>query len=217
MVHREVADAGYDAGIEVFSEEDYEAHLSDFLCRRPRGPVHVFAFGSLIWKPAFEPAGSAKAVVHGWQRSFCLRINRFRGTKDQPGLMMALDGGGSCVGFLQRLHEGTQFSDLQKLWRREMLMKPPGNMPRWIDVEGPEGVVQAVAFTANRDRPTYAGQLDIDEIADILSKACGHWGSGADYLRQTILSLEAHGIHDEYLWRLQRLVAEKIKQRSGCR
>jgi cation transport protein ChaC len=216
MVHREVVDAGYDAGIEVFSEEDYEAHLSDFLRQRPRGPLHVFACGSLIWKPAFEPADSTKAIAQGWQRSFCLKIHRFRGTKEVPGLMMALDGGGSCMGFLQRLHEATELSDLQKLWRREMTMKPPGNMPRWIDVEGPGGRVLAVAFTANRDRPNYAGQIDIEEIAEILSKACGHWGSGADYLRQTILALEAHGIHDEYLWQLQKLVAEKIKQRSSC-
>jgi glutathione-specific gamma-glutamylcyclotransferase len=217
LVHREVVDAGYDASIEVFSEEDYEAHLSDFLRQRPRGSLHVFACGSLIWKPVFETASSVRAVAQGWQRSFCLRINRFRGTKDQPGLMMALDGGGTCVGVLQRLHEGRELSDLQKLWRREMTMKPPGNIPRWIEVEGPEGPVSAVAFTANRDRPNYIGQIDINEVAEILSKACGHWGSGADYLRQTILALEAHGVHDDHLWQLQMLVAEKIKQRSSCR
>jgi cation transport protein ChaC len=89
-------------------------------------------------------------------------------------------------------------------------------MPRWIDVDGPEGRVSAIAFTANRDRPNYAGQLDIEEIAEVLSKACGHWGSGADYLRQTILALEAHGLHDDYLWKLQTLVAERIKRRSSC-
>src|SRR5688572_7687122 len=216
QVHRDVVDQGYEAGTEVFSEEDYEMHLSDFLRSRPPGPLHVFAYGSLIWKPAFEPAGSAKAIAHGWQRSFCLRIERFRGTAEQPGLMMALDQGGQCEGFLQRLKEEIVFSDLQKLWRREMTMKPPGNMPRWIDVEGPGGGVSAIAFTANRDRSNYVGQLDIAQVAEVLSRACGHWGSGAEYLRRTILALAAHGIHDDYLWRLQKLVAEKIRQRSSC-
>jgi len=215
-VHRDVVDAGYDPETEIFSEEDYEAHLSDFLRNKPSGPLHVFACGSLIWKPAFAPAGSVKAIAARWKRSFCLRIRRFRGTAEQPGLMMALDEGGCCEGFLQRLNQRTEFDDLQKLWRREMTMKPPGNMPRWIDVDGPEGRVSAIAFTANRDRPNYAGQLDIEEIAEVLSKACGHWGSGADYLRQTILALEAHGIHDDYLWKLQTLVAERIKRRSSC-
>jgi glutathione-specific gamma-glutamylcyclotransferase len=216
QVHRDVVDAGYDEGTEIFSEDDYETHLEDFLRHRPSGALHVFTYGSLIWKPAFQPQVSRKAFAPGWQRSFCLRIKRFRGTREQPGLMMALDTGECCEGFLQQLHEHTEISDLRKLWRREMTMKPPGNMPRWIDVEGPEGMVPAIAFTANRDRPTYAGLLDTEEIADILSKACGHWGSGAEYLRQTILALEAHGIHDEYLWRLQKLVAEKIKRRSSC-
>jgi cation transport protein ChaC len=215
-VHRDVVDAGYESGIEVFNDEDYDVHLGEFLRHRPRGPLHVFACGSLIWKPAFEHAGSVKAVAHGWRRSFCLRIKRFRGTAEQPGLMMALDEGERCEGFLQRLHEDREFVELQKLWRREMTAKPPGNMPRWIEVEGPEGTVSAVAFTANKDRPNYAGKLGIEEIADVLSQACGHWGSGAEYLRQTILSLEAHGIHDEYLWRLQELVAEKIVRGAGC-
>jgi cation transport protein ChaC len=209
-VHRAVDDLGYEAGVEVFSEEDYDSHLGKFLSRQPEGPLFVFAYGSLIWKPAFEHAGSVRAVANGWRRSFCLRISRFRGTREQPGLMMALDRGGECEGFLQKLHEGKEIVELQKLWRREMTMKPPGNMPRWIEAEGPSGRVKAIAFTANTERSNYAGNLEIEEIAHVLSIACGHWGSGADYLRQTVASLEASGVHDPYLWRLQELVAERI-------
>jgi cation transport protein ChaC len=212
-VHRDIPDQGYDSGTEVFSESDYDAHLEDFLRERPPGALHVFAYGSLIWKPAFEHAGSTRAVAQGWRRSFCLRIKRFRGTSEQPGLMMALDRGGRCEGFLQRLHEGRERGELAKLWRREMTMKPPGNMPRWISVEGPQGPVTAIAFTVNQERPNYAGNLGMEEIADILSVACGHWGSCAEYLRQTVLALAAAGIRDEYLWRLQEMVAERIMQR----
>lgn len=127
--------------------------------------------------------------------------------------MMALDKGGQCEGFLQRLHDGKEFGELQKLWRREMTMKPPGNMPRWVEVEGPQGTITAIAFTANSERANYAGNLPIEQTADILAIACGHWGSCADYLRQTVQSLEASGIHDEYLWRLQELVADRIAER----
>jgi cation transport protein ChaC len=128
--------------------------------------------------------------------------------------MMALDRGGTCEGFLQKLHQGKEIVELGKLWRREMTMKPPGNMPRWIEVEGQERPVKAIAFTANTEWPNYVGNLAIEEIAEVLSCACGHWGSGADYLRQTVASLEASGIHDPYLWRLQELVAERIAKRE---
>ncbi|TIR43971.1 MAG: gamma-glutamylcyclotransferase, partial [Mesorhizobium sp.] len=40
--------------------------------------------------------------------------------------------------------------------------------------------------------------------------SCGHWGSGADYLYNTVKNLEQRGIHDRHLWRLQKLVAERI-------
>jgi cation transport protein ChaC len=212
-VHRDVPDAGYDPKQLVFSEQDYDDHLQDFLAERPAGPLHVFAYGSLIWKPAFEHAGMSRGTAQGWRRSFCMRITRFRGTRDRPGLMMALDRGGSCEGFVQQLHEGREYGELQKLWRREMTMKPPGNMPRWIEVEAGQGTVRAIAFTANAERPNYAGDLGIGEIADTLAVACGHWGSGAEYLHETVKSLEAAGIHDEYLWRLQELVAQRIMAR----
>ena len=46
---------------------------------------------------------------------------------------------------------------------------------------------------------------------DILARACGHWGSGAEYLMHTVAHLEDLGIHDRYLWKLQELVAQRIK------
>jgi cation transport protein ChaC len=127
--------------------------------------------------------------------------------------MMALDRGGACEGFVQRLHVDREYEELQKLWRREMTMKPPGNNPRWIQVKLEQGSVLAIAFTANAERPNYAANLSVEEIADILCVACGHWGSGADYLHQTVNALESAGIHDPYLWHLQELVAERIMAR----
>jgi cation transport protein ChaC len=91
-----------------------------------------------------------------------------------------------------------------------MTNKPPSNFPRWIDVAVEGKPARAIAFTANPESPNYASGLKPDEIALTLSRACGHWGSCADYLHQTVLSLETHGIHDEYLWDLQERVAALI-------
>jgi glutathione-specific gamma-glutamylcyclotransferase len=212
--HREVPDTGPLASSVVFSEEDYDAHLKAFLKDRPEGPLLVFCYGSLIWKPVFQPAATARATALGWQRAFCLRIVRFRGTVEQPGLMMQIDRGGQCEGLVQQVATGHEWEDLSVLWRREMTNKPPGNSPRWIDVIAEGTPAKAVAFTANPESPNYVGGLKPDEIALTLSRACGHWGSCAEYLHQTVLSLEAHGIHDGYLWDLQERVAALIESQA---
>ena len=209
--HREFRDAGPLASSVVFSEEDYDAHLSAFLNERPTGPLLVFCYGSLIWKPVFQPVATARATALGWQRAFCLRIVRFRGTVEQPGLMMQIDRGGQCEGLVQQVAAATEWEDLSVLWRREMTNKPPSNFPRWIDVTVEGKPVKAIAFTSNPESPNYIGGLKPDEIALTLSRACGHWGSCAEYLHQTVLSLDANGIHDGHLWDLQERVAALIE------
>ena len=45
----------------------------------------------------------------------------------------------------------------------------------------------------------------------MIADACGHWGSCAEYLMQTITAREAHGIHDPYLWDLENKVAANLE------
>ena len=40
-------------------------------------------------------------------------------------------------------------------------------------------------------------------------------GSGAEYLYNTVSHLEAFGIHDRNLWRLQELVADEVRAIHG--
>ena len=53
-------------------------------------------------------------------------------------------------------------------------------------------------------------KLPLERVAWILARACGYAGSGAEYLYNTVSHLEALGIRDRNLWRLQHLVAEEI-------
>ena len=215
LVHREVTDSGAWPGMEHFTEELYDEHLSSFLQDRPQGPIGVFAYGSLIWKRMFEPTVEHRATALGWHRTFSLRQLRFRGTPECPGLMMQIDRGGMCEGVLQMVPEDREWAILSDVWRREMTVRPPSYIPRWIDVEvrGEAGARKALVFTANPESPNYAGQLPLDEVAACLSEACGHWGTGAEYLLQTVTSLEREGFHDPYLWDLQERVAELIEGR----
>jgi cation transport protein ChaC len=211
LVHRVMEDPGPEPGLVYHSDEDYDAVVQTVLASHSSGQdAWLFAYGSLIWKPEVEHVEARRGTAHGWHRSFCFRITRFRATKDQPGLMMALDRGGQCRGMLYRLPAQSLQAQLGKLFRREFTAKPANSMPRWIKVTTEEGPVTAIAFVMNRKSPAYVGRLTPEDVADVLAKACGHWGSGAEYLHNTVMHLEEHGIHDSNLWTLQRLVAAKI-------
>jgi glutathione-specific gamma-glutamylcyclotransferase len=218
QVHRVLEDPGPNPSWVYHSEEDYDAVVQTLLTSRPDGPdTWLFAYGSLIWKPEVEHVEIRKGTARGWHRSFCFRIVRFRGTKGQPGLMMSLDQGGQCQGVLFRLSPENLEVQLGKLVRREITVKPPNNLPQWISVATESGSVRALAFIINRKSQFYVGKLSAEEVAEVLARACGHWGSGAEYLYNTVTYLEQHGIHDRGLWRLQELVAGKIDENGGCR
>ena len=213
QVHRVLEDPGPDPDWSYHSDSDYDAVAQTLLASRPGGAdTWLFAYGSLIWKPEVEHVEVRQGTARGWHRSFCFRIVRFRGTREQPGLMMSLDRGGQCRGVLYRLAPENLEGQLSKLVRREMTVKPPNNLPRWITVQTEQGPLGALAFVMNRRSRFYVGKLAPEEVADTLARACGHWGSCAEYLCNTVSHLEEHGIHNRGLWKLQELVAAKINE-----
>lgn len=216
-VHRIVEDEGPAPGAQLHADADYDDWVDRMVQTHPDpcAPTRIFAYGSLIWKPEIEHTDEEIGNARGWHRSFCFRMPRFRGTNSQPGLMMALDRGGQCKGILYTLPASDLVGQFGKLFRREFTYKPANSMPKWISVSTTTGVVPALTFVMNRASPLYAGRLAPEDVADILANACGHWGSGAEYLHNTVASLEKKGIHDSNLWRLQRLVAERIEGRSN--
>jgi cation transport protein ChaC len=173
-------------------------------------PIWIFAYGSLIWKPVFAPAEARRALARGWHRSFCIEMETWRGTPKAPGLMMALAPGGSCAGLLYRLDPATERADLAELVRREMPYDELQGNARWIRVETPAGGLRALTFYANPTGIATSPRLPAETVARRLALACGHAGSCAEYLYNTVAHLEAEGIRDRNLWRLQRLVAEEI-------
>ena len=209
-IHRTVPDTGPPPGMELHNDADYADWVVRVTGAAPEGPVRLFAYGSLIWKPEIEHTAETPATAHGWHRSFCLRMIRYRATPDCPGLMMALDRGGTCKGVLYDLPDQDRAPLLDRLFRREFTVKPINSMPKWITVQTETGPETALTFVMNRASPAYTGRIALADQAAMLSRACGHWGSGAEYLMNTVTHLEARGIHDSTLWRLQRLVADQI-------
>ena len=107
-------------------------------------------------------------------------------------------------------------ASLGALFRREMMVKPAVNVPRWLTAQTSNGPLRVLGFVVNRESPHYAGKIAPDLAAEIVSTAAGHWGSCAEYLRETVAHLEELGIRDRNLWRLQALVAQRIEARSNA-
>ena len=125
--------------------------------------------------------------------------------------MMALDRGGSCAGIAYRLPKVDEMGQLLKLLARETDDANPTNVPRWLDVATPAGPLRALGFVASPRGANYAGRLPHRLVARTLARAAGHWGSGAQYLYNTVSRLDEHGIRDRNLWSLQALVAAEIR------
>lgn len=212
LVERTEPDPGPPPGMAVPTEDEMRARAAAVLSDRPDGPFWLFAYGSLIWKPETAYLEARPARIHGWHRRFCMRLTRWRGTPTVPGLMMALDHGGSSVGMAYRLPEDDMLGQMTRLLWRETDATPATNVPQWITLETETGPLTALTFVASHAGANYAGKVPLTEVARTLARAAGHWGSGAQYLYNTVANLEARGIRDRTLWLLQSMVADEIRR-----
>lgn len=195
------------------STEEIHASLDRTLVRHdPGADLWVFGYGSLMWRPELAFVEQRIGELGGWQRSFCLWQWRFRGTRQRPGLMLALDEGGGCGGVLYRLPASNHREQLLSLWKREMTGR--GYVADWADVTSSGGGVRAVTFFANRAGPRYAGRLATETVADHIASACGHAGPNATYLLETWRYCLKAGIADAYIETLQGLVALRLARRG---
>jgi len=212
LVERTEPDSGPDPGTRDLITSDYESAADAMLREYHPQSLWVFAYGSLIWNPEFEFTVHRRAVARGWHRSFCLKLTRWRGIRERPGLMLALARGGTCVGIAYEVIGDDIRSQLIRLMDRELDAVPPTNVPKWITVTTEDGPIKALAFVGLPTGPAYAGKLPLPEVAGVLATAAGHLGSCAQYAFNTISKLEEHGIRDRNLWTLQRLISEEIRR-----
>jgi cation transport protein ChaC len=140
-----------------------------------------------------------------------LELVRWRGTPELPGLMMALAAGGRCNGMIQRVPQGEEAPAIHKLVLREISVAEDIGMARWIRVRDQESTKTALVFWAGPKGLGIVHGLPLEVVAWRLAHACGHYGSSAEYLYNTVVKLEEHGIRDRNLWRLQEMVADIVR------
>lgn len=160
----------------------------------------VFGYGSLIWDPGFDYIEAHLARVHGYHRTFCIRSTRYRGTPEQPGIVLGLDQGGSCIGMAFRLRPESRGQAMSALYEREM--SGGVYVPRRVSITvGASQKEQALTFVANRNSLSYE-RLSETEILRRLISCQGQRGPNHEYALRTWQSLAAHGVHCPHLGRL---------------
>jgi glutathione-specific gamma-glutamylcyclotransferase len=156
----------------------------------------IFAYGSLLWDPGFQPAESARARLMGWRRSFCMWSHRFRGTEEAPGLVLALDADpvACCEGLVLRVDKAQEDEVMSALRARELITGAYEELVLPVALEDGRRV-EAVVYVIRRDHHQYAC-VDAETQAQTIARAHGQRGPNIDYLTRTAAQLARHGIRD---------------------
>lgn len=201
--------------LKALSEEELRRSREQVLAAHPPGhDLALFAYGSLIWNPAFHYVRREIATVRGHHRRFCLWTELGRGSPDRPGLVLGLDRGGSCRGVLYWIGAAEIDTELDIVWRREMVTS--AYRPSWVTARTERGPVPAVTFLINREHERYSGRLGDEAIVRAIATAKGPIGPCADYLFNTTAHLDELGITDRSLHRLCRAVRAFQKEQASA-
>lgn len=164
---------------------------------QPGQDVWVFGYGSLIWRPDFAFSERRQALLYGYHRALCLWSRVNRGTPERPGLVFALDTGGSCRGVAYKIAADNVPDTMQALWHREM---PSGSyLPKWLKCRTSEGPITALTFIMNRNTNAYVTGMPPEQLVRVINGAHGRNGPCREYVVETAVALKKYGIKDQQL------------------
>ncbi len=178
--------------------------------------IWIFGYGSLMWRPEFAYEEAVHARIDGWHRGFLIYSVHHRGDHQRPGLVLALDRGGSCEGIAFRIDPRYAEPTLAYLRARELISgvyREQHLIARLVDGTGRR--VEAVTFVAERSHPSYAGRLALSAQARLIRAARGSSGPNYHYLASTVRHLQELGVHEPELVRLLAIAGPHFARKGG--
>lgn len=171
--------------------------------------IWVFGYGSLIWKPDFPFQDMRRGRLDGFHRDLCAYSVEHRGTVARPGLIFALDRGGTCDGAAFRVAARDAPEVIAALRLREQVTGVYRERVRPVTLQSDDGtaageMVMAVCYVVDPGHRQYAGRLTNERQARLVGGAIGKAGANVDYVHNTHHALASMGIRDR---RLDRLIA----------
>jgi cation transport protein ChaC len=182
-----------------FTDTEREARRMALLGPRLGSDLWIFAYGSLMWDPAFHFAELRIGHTPAHERRFCL-LDTFgaRGQPDAPGLQAALvpsaASGRGCTGLVFRIAAAIAGRESDIVWRREGITDTYD--PRFLPVTTDQGQVEALAFVANPQGKGIALGLPHAQQVQFLATGRGRFGTSRAYLENLASQLAALGIDD---------------------
>jgi cation transport protein ChaC len=158
-----------------------------------------------MWQPGFDFVEKSKSALRGFHRALCIYSHVHRGTPKQPGLVLGLDRGGSCLGVAYRIAAPDWTATLAYLRRREQATAV--YRERHVAVRLADGsLVTALTYVADRSHAQYAGKLPRSELLRLVRQGRGESGRNPDYIRNTHTHLVELGLVDPTLaWLVDQL------------
>jgi glutathione-specific gamma-glutamylcyclotransferase len=167
----------------------------------------VFGYGSLMWRPGFAFVERRPAIAHGRRRAFCIYSVHHRGTPERRGLVLGLAPGGATRGAAYRIAAPDWPGVYAYLTDREQPTET--YFEAWAHVRLDSGsLVEALVYLSDRNHPQWAGDLTLEEQAQLIAGASGLSGRNVDYLRDLVTHLRAEGVADSTMERLLTRVEE---------
>jgi cation transport protein ChaC len=170
-----------------------------------------------MWNPGFATPETRPARLHGWHRAFCIYSEHYRGTPEQPGLILGLLPGGSCRGLAHRL-PGARYDAV----RRYLIHREIDNDGVYEETVRPihleDGrTVDALVYLADRQHRQFAGKLPFAKALALVRHGRGATGTNLAYVQNTVAHLDEMGLRDRALQDFARQASSSAAPRRRRR
>jgi glutathione-specific gamma-glutamylcyclotransferase len=171
----------------------------------------IFGYGSLMWKPGFSFRRSLPATIYGYRRALCVFSWVHRGTRENPGLVLGLDRGGSCTGIAFEVDPHDWEATVSYLRGREQVTDVYREATVQAYLSGGSEIVRALTFLVDRAHPQYTGKMAVKDQIEHVRHGAGQSGKNDEYVMNTLAHLRQMGIYEPVL----EAVADGLKPHAA--